>query len=38
MPEPFHPDIATRAMAQLDTWRAEAGLRFEIAPCDFAVL
>jgi hypothetical protein len=38
MPEPFHPDIATRAMAQLDTWRAEAGLRFEIAPSDFAVL
>ncbi|WP_291844108.1 hypothetical protein [Maricaulis sp.] len=38
MPEAFDPDIATRAIARLDAWLAEAGLRLEIAPSEFAVL
>ncbi len=38
MPETFNPDIAARAGAELDTWLAEAGLRLEIEPSEFAVL
>jgi len=38
MPEAFNPDIATRAMARLDSWLVETGMRLEIVPSEFAIL